>query len=112
MDIKLTKDSDRLICEIYKKYLEKIAENISKSEAKKLGSSKEIHSEIMPEWFFSDVDEICRELGRAGLLNCFYADNIVYSASISDVGIIYMENRFKNGIKDVVNFLSNFTSLI
>lgn len=35
MDIKLTKDSDRLICEIYKNYLDKIKKGVSKIDAKK-----------------------------------------------------------------------------
>ncbi len=112
MDIKLTKDSDRLICEIYKNYLDKIKKGVSKIDAKKLGGSDKIQKEIIPTWSLSDVDETCRELSRSGLLDCYYADNVVYLAYLSDTAIIYMENRFKNGLKDVINFLSNFSSFI
>lgn len=108
MDISLTKDSEKLICVIYKSYLEKRKSGISKPKASHLGSSHEIHSNLLPQWSFEDVDDTCRELSRAGLLNCLFADNIAYHVTISDDGIIYMENRFKNGLKDIAAFLSNF----
>ena len=54
---------------------------------------------------FEDVDDTCRELSRANLLNCFWADNIAYNVILSDNAIIYMENRFKNGLTEVLEFI-------
>ena len=109
MDIQITKEADALICLMYKKYCEDRKNNISKVKAKQFGSSKIIHETILPKWSFEDVDETCRELSRAGLVNNSYADNIVYSCYLSDLGIIYMENRFKNNLKELIEYISKLT---
>ena len=104
----LTRDSEKLICVLYRNYLEQIKSGIPKSKAKSFGSSRAIHQQLCPDWLFENVDETCRELSRAELLNCFWADNIAYQVSLSDSAIIYMENRFKNGLLDVIDFLTKF----
>lgn len=104
----LTKDSEKLICLLYKDYLEKHKSGLSKSSSNSFGSSHDIHERLCPDWIFEDVDDTCRELSRAGLLHCLWADNIAYHVTLSDSGIIYMENRFKNGLLGVVDFLSKF----
>lgn len=108
MDITLTKDSEKLICVMYKCYLEKRKSGMSKSSANRWGTSHVIHEELLPEWSFTDVDDTCRELSRAGLIKCSWADNIACRISISDSGISYMENRFKNGLTGVVDFITKF----
>lgn len=104
----LTKGSEKLICVLYRNYLEKLKSGVPKSKAKLFGSSHTIHQQLCSDWLFEDVDETCRELSRAKLLNCFWADNIAFQVSLSDSAIIYMENRFKNGLLDVIDFLTKF----
>lgn len=106
--MELTKDSDKLICLMYKDYLEKRKSGITKSIAKNFGSSHDIHRRLCPKWIFEDVDDTCRELSRAGFIDCIWADNIAFHVRISDSAIMYLENRFKNGLLDVLNFLTNF----
>ena len=106
--MELTKDSQKLICLLYKSYLEKRKSGCSKSAANNFGSSHNIHEALCPDWIFEDVDDTCRELSRAGMLDCFWADSIAYSVSISDSGIVYMQNRFKNGLKEVANLVKDF----
>ena len=108
MEINLTKDSEKLLCVMYKDYLEKRKSGMSKSRANYFGTSHVIHEELLPKWSFEDVDDTCRELSRAGLINCSWADNIAIWISISDLAISYMENRFKNGLLGVVDFLTKF----
>lgn len=103
-NVKLTKDSDILICAIYKYYLENRKKGFSKSYCKNLDSSQTIQKNIMPKWSFEDVDETCRELARAHLLNCDYADDVVYSVFLTDEAILYMENRFKNGLSELLDY--------
>ena len=55
-----------------------------------------------------DVDETCRELDRAGYVDVLYADDMAYIVQLTDTAIIYMENRFKDGLVGVLNFLSGF----
>lgn len=106
MDIQLTKDADALICLIYKYYLDLHDRGIPKSKAKFLGSSKDIYENIIPEWQFEDVDDTCSELGRKHLLSVVYADDICYEVSLTDNGIIYMENRFQGKIKILLDYIS------
>lgn len=104
----ITKDSEKLITVMYKQYLENRKSGMAKSRAACLGSSHTIHESLLPKWSFKDVDDTCRELNRAGLVSCIWADNIAFRVSISDSGIIYMENRFKNGLAEVIDFIAKF----
>lgn len=105
-DVNISNDADVLICLIYKYYLELRGTGISKSDAKSLGSSEDIHENIIPEWSFEDVDDTCRELHTKNLLSVIYGDDICYKVDLTDDGIVYMENRFGNKIKTVLDYLS------
>lgn len=110
--IELTKDSDALISALYKDYLQKRKDGISKGRAKFLGSAEQIHQNIVPKWVFEDVEETLWELSRAGLLDCIPADNTVYMAIMADAGIIYMESRFKDGLLEVLDYLEQIKSIL
>lgn len=108
-NIVLSKDADYLICLIYKYYLDLRDNGVSKSDAKTLGDSKNVHQNIIPEWSFADTDETCRELINKNLLdNRIYVDNYCGFMRLSDDGIIYMENRFKNGFSELTDFIAKF----
>ena len=77
-----------------------------------MGGSDDIHSELMSKWRLADVDETCRELGRAGLLDNFYAGDKVYFVQLSDNGIIYMENRFVDGLTSVLDYMGKIKTAI
>lgn len=104
-NVNLSKDADLLICLIYKYYLELHDIGFSKADAKLLGSSNDIFEKITPEWNFEDVDDTCRELDKAGLLSILYADDICYVIYLTDEAIIYMENRFANKLKNLLDYI-------
>jgi hypothetical protein len=110
--MRLTKESDALISLIYKEFLNKRESGLSRAKSKHFGGSPNIQRDIAPKWSFEDVDELCRELDRAGLLNVQYADNIAYKVHLSDEGIVYMENRFKDGLLDVLNYLKDIRNFL
>lgn len=112
MQYSLTNDSDYLLCVLYRHYKDRRKSGMSKDDAKRFGGSQYIFSRLLSEWTFEDVDETCRELDRAGLLDCFYADNNVWTAILNDNAIIYMENRFKNGISEVIDNITRLKNLI
>lgn len=111
-EIQLTKDSDVLICLMYKSYIDKRKSGIPKSKAKHFQSSKEIHTTLTPKWIFEDTDETCKELNRAGLIDIMEADGICYQVTLNDQGIIYMENRFENNANRVLNYISQIKNLL
>lgn len=111
-DVKLTRDSDALICALYKEYLQKRKDGTPKGDAKWLGGAEHIQQTIVPKWSLADTEETLWELHRAGLLVCTSADNTVYFASLADDGIIYMENRFKDGLSDVLGYIEKIKSIL
>lgn len=106
--MELARDADKLICLMYKAYLEKRKSGQSKSDANYFGDTHTLHETFLPEQPFDDIDETVWELKRADLIigDCGY--DIIFHISLTPSAIIYMENRFKNGLTDVLNFLSTF----
>lgn len=111
-DIRLSRDADALICVLYKEFKQRRKSGEPKQKARNMGGSPVIHKNLLPKWSFEDVDETCRELSRAGLVNCSWADNIAYRVILSDAGIVYMENRFKDGLASVLDHLEALRSFI
>lgn len=107
-ETQLTRDAERLLALMYRAYLSRRKDGRDKLSAKQMGAFTQIHKELLPEENLLDVLETCRELGRAGYLRSFWASNTIIRSQLSDEAIIYMENRFKNGLKDVLDFLSQF----
>ena len=107
-EIQLTKDAERLLVLMYRTYLDRRKGGVQKLTAKQMGSAQQIHDQLSPNTDPLDVAETCRELCRAGYLNTFIASNRIIRSNLTDQAITYMENRFKNGLKDILAFLSQF----
>lgn len=112
MNIKISKEADILICLLYKQYCDQRKGRVPKSKAKMFGSSEDIQEAILPKWSPEDVDDTCRELGKAKLLDCFYADDIAYIVHLTDEGIVYMENRFENNFKSLLEYLESLMNIL
>lgn len=104
----LTKDAQKLITVLYKDYLKKLKSGMSKTQAKYFGDVKNIHSKLVPELPYDDVFETCHELKRSGMISSSPYDNEPTCITITDSGIIRLENRFKNGFKDFIDTASKF----
>jgi hypothetical protein len=109
MDIQLTKNADKLICVIYKIYLERIKNGQSMRNAKyfehlKYGKSDIRENKHLSGWHPDDISDILAELKNLGFIKLFIGG----SFSLESPGIIYMENRFKNGLIEVTDFLAKF----
>lgn len=100
--MQLTNDADKVICCIYKIFLQKRKNGIDKSDARrfKLDTLKGEHK--LSSWSDSDLTDALMELIRSKLVDA----NLGATFKLSDLGIVYMENRFKNGLNDVVDFIS------
>jgi len=111
-EAKLTKEADALICVLYKDFLQKRKEGISRGDAKWFGSADHIQKGLVPKLSLGDIEDICRELSRADFLNCRFADDTVCMAILTDTAIIYMENRFKNGFSELLDYLEKVKSIL
>ena len=104
----LTKDAERLLVLMYRAYLNRRKGGLPKVTAKQMGSSQQIHEQLLPDSDPLDITETCQELSRAGYLSTLIASNRIICSYLTDQAIAYMENRFKNGLKDILAFLSQF----
>jgi len=84
----------------------------AKYDAKFMGSSELIHKTLMSEWKYEDVDETCRELTRAEYVECLFADDVAQEVVLTDKAIVYMENRFINGLTDVLEYMAKIKAAI
>lgn len=98
----LSKDADKLICIIYKEYLRRREDNKSKSAAT-LFMFNDI-KQIVPNYDERDLATDLSELSHNNVIKLYIGGDFQLLSN----GIIYMENRFKNGIKEVTDFISKF----
>ena len=99
----LTKDAEKLICCIFKEYLEKRKSGMSKSQAKEFDGNFYLNIKALSKWNSADVSDTLHELhGKK-----YIKENILGDFSLLDDAIVYMENRFKNGLSEVMDFISS-----
>lgn len=103
----LTKQQQYIITNLFKIFKDRQKSGLSRSDARRFKSSDEIHTEFFDYLNKEDFITDTRTLKRKGYITGAFASNMVAEIAISDKTIIYMENRFKNNIKDIVEFLSD-----
>ena len=105
----LSKDAKKLLSLSYKEYLVQREQGANKETAMMLsGGAQGIRDRLMPETPVEDVASICWELHDAGYVAAYGANNTVYTATLTNEAIVYMENRLKNGLLDGLELLSKF----
>ncbi len=102
--VELTKDADKLLCCIYKQFLERRKSGFSKFDAKSFESDFYVTDKNISSWNDDDVSDTLLELGRAKYIRLFLGRDF----DLEDAAIVYMENRFKNGLLEVTDFISKF----
>lgn len=102
--MELTKDSDKLVCYLYREYLSRRKSGIDKSNAKHF-SFQEIHNlPIIHSWSESDTKATIAEISRADFGKMYLDGGFM----ANDRFIIYMENRFKKGFVELTDFIAKF----
>ena len=102
--MKLTKDADLLACCVYKEYLARRKQGVDKRRANTFKSDFRTSPEQISSWSASDYSYTVAELSRAGLVKMYFDGMFV----ITDDFVIYMENRFKNNLVEITDFISKF----
>jgi hypothetical protein len=102
----ITKDANLMLCTLYKAYLEKRKAGTSKADAKYFGNHVKIQEQYFPDISPDDVDETLRELWRSKFIDARGYDGHVCYSTLTDDAIIYMENRFKRGLSEVIETIA------
>ncbi|MBP3272629.1 MAG: hypothetical protein J6M17_10460 [Ruminococcus sp.] len=100
----ITRESEKLLCCMYKIYLDRRKNNISRSEAKTFDDDFYSSEKQLEKYSDSDISDCLEELEQKGYIKSDVLDNV----ELTNDTIIYMENRFINGAKEVLDFLCNF----
>lgn len=111
MDVALSKVCDAFICILYKSYLEKRSSGASLEEARSTGDIDDL-MQVLPKWSKSDIETCCYDLEAKGFMWINHAENTVWDSEFTENGIIYMENRFKNKVENVIEHVKTIASFI
>lgn len=99
----ITKESEKLLCCMYKIYLERRKQGVPKTIAIEFEDGFYLSDRHLKKFSKADISCCLNELKNNKLIH----ENIVGDVFLEDYTIFYMENRFKNGAKEVLEFLSN-----
>ena len=98
----MTKDADKMLCCLYREYLNRINAGSSKTSARQFTTEYITSDDILSKWHPDDVDTVKKELSRTGYLKTYVSGKYLFT----DEGIAYMENRFKNNLNEVIDFIA------
>ena len=103
----LTNEQKRLLVSMYQEVLSR-QPALSMEQANFFKNSDQLIELFSLDMSSKYVSELCWKLKTKGYIACYRGDNLANDISLSDQTIIYMKNKFKNGLKDVLSFLSTF----
>lgn len=98
----LTKDADKLLCCIYKIYLERLENKVDKDTAKLFELNFYTTEKRISSWSEENITDSLDELENQNMLET-YSD---YSFILTASGIVYLENRFSKKLAEVLDYLS------
>lgn len=100
----ITKDSEKVICYIYKMYLERRKDGKSKADSRRFEEDFYASDKDLSKWHSDDISDCLLELSKNGYIKYYIGGDF----DILDSTIVYMENRFKKGLSEVVDLISKF----
>ena len=102
----LTKEQKYLLISMYKEVLNRQPALLIE-EANFFEDSDIVQELILPDQSSDHVSDLCWKLKEKDYIHCTPGDNLANEIVLTDKTIIYMENRFKNSLKDITLFLTN-----
>lgn len=104
MEIELTKDADKMLSNLYKSFINRRKGGQSKRDARRFTDEYFSTETPFASMNRSDVEDTRLELAHSNLLKNYIGGD----CDLTDSALVYLENRFKNGLADVLSFLSQF----
>lgn len=105
MGANLTQAAEKVLGEIYAAYLDRRSEGFSKNSAMDFSDQTNWPD---PDWRTEDGEEALNELSHAKLIQ----KDILGGFTLTNSAIIYMENRFKDGVSGFLEWLGKIRQAI
>lgn len=102
--MELTRDTNTILCLIYKEFLARRKDGMSKSEAKSFDCPASIQIQFMQGILTDDIHDALMELANVGFAKVYVTDDFM----LTDKAIAFMENKFKKGLIEVTDFIAKF----
>lgn len=102
--MELTKSADKVLCIVYKAYLSRLKSGVQYADAVIFEYDfydTDQHASAMDE---SAYDAALQQLGDAGYIRMYVDGGFM----LLPAAIAHMENRFKKGLKEVLETISGF----
>lgn len=100
--LEITNDANKMLCCIYKSYLQQRKDGVPKSDAKRFESDFFHHDSKLSSWHDDDISDTLLELANCHLIKIYIGGNF----DLTNEAIICMENRFKKGLSEVIDTIS------
>lgn len=107
----LTNEQKKLLVSMYKEVLCR-QPALSMEKANYFRNSDEVRDMFLPELSSDYVSTLCWKLKSKGYISCEPGDDLANNICLEDRTIIYMKQRFPNGLKSVLKFLSDAKSIL
>ena len=98
----ITKDSEKVICCLYKMYLVRRKNGESRDDARLFNEDFYKSDKNLSKWNESDIRSCIEELEDYE----YVKTDIIGDIKLTDSTIKEMENRFKNGLSEVVDLIT------
>ena len=102
----LSSDADKILCCVYKEYLERRKSGLAKVDAQRFNEDFYLSDRKLSKWNPKDISFTLLELGQCGYIRMYIGGEF----DLETKAITYMEGRFKNGLSEIMDFISKFIS--
>ena len=99
----ITRDSEKVICYLYHCYLDRRDSGESRLSAKEFDKDFWRSNPKLSKWNPEDISDCISELYEHGYIQTDILDNITLTDSV----IIYMEGRFRRGLADAWDIITD-----
>jgi hypothetical protein len=100
----ITNNANKVLCCFYKEFLERRKLNMSIRDSSRFTYEFFSSDKLFSKWHKSDIDTNLMELGNKKYISAYIGSQF----QLTNEAIIYLENRFQNGAKEVIDLISKF----
>lgn len=110
--MRISNECDALLCVLYREYRTRRSHGVPIRQASYFRDDTSIRNNFMPLWLEDDVSEVCWRLVNHGLLFATPGDDKANNVTLTEEGIIYMEDRFDGQLERLLSRLAQLTTLV